>query len=64
MCYRALPPPREILNKPKKDKAGIFLRFILRKIIWQRLDKLNTSIVAYITGWGFIPDALFVSGFS
>jgi hypothetical protein len=26
--------------------------------------KLNTSIVASITGWDFILDALFVSGFS
>ncbi|MBE9209842.1 IS630 family transposase [Nostoc sp. LEGE 06077] len=36
----------------------------LRADIWQRLEKLNTSIVASITGWGFILDALFVSGFS
>ncbi|MEH2464897.1 hypothetical protein [Nostoc sp.] len=36
----------------------------LRTVIWQRLEKLNTSIVASITGWGFILDALFVSGFS
>lgn len=36
----------------------------LRTVIWQRLEELNTSIVANITGWGFILDALFVSGFS
>jgi len=36
----------------------------LREFIWQRLEKLNTSIVASITGWDFILDALFVSGFS
>ncbi len=36
----------------------------LRTVIWQHLEKLNTSIVANITGWGFILDALFVSGFS
>jgi len=36
----------------------------LRTVIWQRLEELNTSIVASITGWDFILDALFVSGFS
>ncbi len=36
----------------------------LREFIRQRLEKLNTSIVASITGWDFILDALFVSGFS
>lgn len=36
----------------------------LREFIRQRLDKLNASIVASITGWGFILDALFVSGLS
>lgn len=35
----------------------------LRNFIWQRLEKLNTSIVASITGWDFILDALYVSGF-
>ena len=32
--------------------------------IWKRLEQLNTSIVASVTGWDFILDALFVSGFS
>ncbi|WP_033364715.1 IS630 family transposase [Mastigocladopsis repens] len=36
----------------------------LREFIWKRLEQLNTSIVASITGWDFILDALFVSGFS
>lgn len=36
----------------------------LREVVWQRLNKLNTSIVASITGWDFILDALFVSEFS
>lgn len=36
----------------------------LRTAIWQQLNKLNTSIVASITGWGFILDALFASNFS
>lgn len=36
----------------------------LREFIWQRLEKLNTSVVASITGWDFILDALFVSGIS
>lgn len=36
----------------------------LRAVIRQRLDQLTTSIVASITGYGFILDALFVSGFS
>jgi putative transposase len=36
----------------------------LRAVIRQRLDQLTTSIVANITGYGFILDALFVSGFS
>ncbi|MGF1933043.1 MAG: hypothetical protein RM347_001390 [Nostoc sp. ChiQUE02] len=36
----------------------------LREFVWQRLETFNTSIVASITGWGFILDALFVSGFS
>lgn len=36
----------------------------LREFIWRRLEKLNTSIVASITGWDFILDALYVSGFS
>ena len=36
----------------------------LRQFIWQRLEKLNTSIVASITGWDFILDALFASDFS
>ncbi|MBD2512804.1 hypothetical protein H6G91_37455 [Nostoc muscorum FACHB-395] len=29
----------------------------LRQFIWKRLEKLNTSIVASITGWDFILDA-------
>ena len=36
----------------------------LRDFINQRLEKLNTSIVASITGWDFILDALFVSEIS
>jgi len=36
----------------------------LRAVIRQRLDQLTTSIVASVTGYGFILDALFVSGFS
>ncbi len=36
----------------------------LREFIWKRLEKLDESIVASITGWNFILDALFVSGFS
>jgi hypothetical protein len=36
----------------------------LREFIWKQLEQLNTSIVASITGWDFILDALFVSGFS
>lgn len=36
----------------------------LREFIWRRLEKLNTSIVASITGWDFILDALYVSGLS
>ncbi|MEH2184210.1 hypothetical protein [Nostoc sp.] len=44
-------------HSQRKQKTG-------RPVIWQRLEKLNTSIVASITGWGFILDALFVSGFS
>ncbi|MCP6760027.1 MAG: IS630 family transposase [Fischerella sp. CENA71] len=36
----------------------------LRHFIWKRLEKLNTSIVASITGWDFILDALFASNFS
>ena len=36
----------------------------LREVVWQRLNKLNTSIVASITGWDFILDALFASNFS
>lgn len=36
----------------------------LRVSVQQRLEQLNTSIVASITGWGFILDALIVSGFS
>jgi putative transposase len=36
----------------------------LRTAIWQRLEQLNNLIVASVTGWGFILDALFVSGFS
>ena len=36
----------------------------LRQFIWKRLQKLNTSTVASITGWNFIIDALFESNFS
>ena len=36
----------------------------LRQFIWKRLEKLNTSTVASITGWNFILDALFKSNFS
>lgn len=36
----------------------------LRQFIWKRLEKLNTSIIASITGWDFILDALFASNFS
>ena len=35
----------------------------LRQFIWKRLEKLNTSTVASITGWNFILDALFESNF-
>ncbi len=35
-----------------------------REVIWQPIEKLSTSIVASITGWDFILDASFVSGFS
>lgn len=36
----------------------------LREFIWRRLEKLNRALVASITGWDFILDALSVSGFS
>jgi putative transposase len=36
----------------------------LRVVVNQRLEQLTKSIIASITGYGFILDALFVSGFS
>ena len=50
--------------KKTKRKESFQYEDELREFVWQRLKKLNTSIVASLTGWGFILDALFVSGFS
>lgn len=36
----------------------------LKEVVRQKIKQLDTSIVASIAGWGFILDALFVSGFS
>lgn len=36
----------------------------LREAVWKQLDQLTVSQVKSITGWDFILEALFVSGFS
>jgi transposase len=36
----------------------------LREAVWKQIQKLDESIVFSVTGWGYILDALFVSGFS
>ncbi|WP_255397068.1 hypothetical protein [Tolypothrix sp. NIES-4075] len=36
----------------------------LREAVWKQLDQLSAYQVKSITGWDFILEALFVSGFS
>ena len=36
----------------------------LKAFVWQRLDNLSPSVIASLTGWDFIHQALFVSGIS
>lgn len=59
-------PIERLWQEIKRDLSWECFQTIdeLREFIWQRLEKINTSLVASITGWDFILDALFVSEIS